>query len=558
MTPYNCLNGTHCDENPRLLNDILRGEWGWDGLVVSDWGGTNSVAEALKAGLDLEMPGPPRKRTWKAVQAALEAGDVSEATINARARSVLAFVKRVGTWDKTADTADATSSTVERAVDRPEHRTLIRDAGSRGIVLLKNQDDILPLNLTASTNTQTKKPTIALIGLAKDALAHGGGSASVRPHYKISPWQAMHEALGETCNLVYAKGVRRLRLQPPIKTHEAPADGTDDRDDDPNPDTKPVGVVYGLDGKAGFTIRFHPATSDGQIVEGGEPAVVHGHPTSSYTPLGTQTSLNKVVEIIGDFTPAESGNHCLSCSGIGPTQVFIDDGLVFDQAANAPDPMGAIFAANTEPEFRHGFEEGRTYRLRIRTYPPTGLARLNLSILESRSGARLGFSLASDRDSDTVFLQEAAQVAAAADIAIVFTGHDPQWETEGRDQDSFHLPLTQDDLVATVSKAAPAGKTIVVNATGTPVAMPWFGRRRRRPTVLVPRPGMRPLCCRRAHRRHEPRGPPACQLPCTSRGHACFSQLWRRADTGQSQAGCQTTTRASLWATAITTASPRL
>ncbi|KAL1893045.1 hypothetical protein Sste5346_006726 [Sporothrix stenoceras] len=471
MTSYNCLNGTHCDGNARLLDDILRGEWGWDGLVVSDWGGTNSVGEALTAGLDIEMPGPPRKRTWAAVQAALKAGEVTEATIDKRARSVLAFIKRVGGWEKITDSA---SSTVEQAVDRPEHRSLIRDAGSRGIVLLKNQDNILPINLTTTKNTQAKKPTVALIGLAKDALAHGGGSASVRPHYKISPWEAMHEALGETCNLVYAKGVRRLRLQPPIKTHEPPAEGADDRDDDPNPDTKPPGTVYGLDGKAGFTIRFYPATTDGQIVTGSEPNVVHGHPTSSYSPLGTQTSLNKVVEIVGDFTPAESGNHCLSCSGIGPTQVFIDDALVFDQATNAPDPMGALFAANTEPEFRHAFEQGRTYRLRIRTYPPTGLARLNLSILEGRSGARLGFSLASDRDSDTLLLKEAAEVAAAADVAIVFTGHDPQWETEGRDQDSFHLPLTQDELVATVAKAAPAGKTVVVNATGTPVAMPWL------------------------------------------------------------------------------------
>ncbi|CAK7227932.1 hypothetical protein SBRCBS47491_006733 [Sporothrix bragantina] len=469
MTSYNCLNGTHCDGNKRLLQDILRGEWGWDGLVVSDWGGTNSVAEALDAGLDLEMPGPPRKRTWAAVKAALDAGEISEATIDARARGVLAFVKRVGAWDKATEITEAN---VERAVDRPEHRSLIREAGARGVVLLKNQDNVLPLRF--DTASKTKKPTIALIGLAKDALAHGGGSASVRPHYKISPWQAMHEALSETCNLVYAKGVRRLRLQPPIRSHELPAEGTDDRDDDPNPDTKPAGTVFGLDGKAGFTILFHPATSDGQIVQGSEPMTVHSHPASSYSPLGTQTSLNKVVEMIGDFSPAESGSHCLSCSGIGPTQVFVDDALVFDQATNAPDPMGALFAANTEPEFRHAFEAGRTYRLRIRTHPPTGLARYGLSILEGRSGARLGFSLASDRDSDALLLQEAAAAAAAADVAIVFTGHDPQWETEGRDQDSFHLPLTQDDLVATVAKTAPAGKTVVVNATGTPVAMPWL------------------------------------------------------------------------------------
>lgn len=462
MTSYNCVNGTHADGNKRLIKDILRGEWGWKGLVMSDWGGTNSVGQALEAGLDLEMPGPPRKRTIPAVLDSIESGEVSVDTIDKRVRAMLEFIKRVGAWDTALPTGP------EGAVDRPEHRRLIRDAGSRGIVMLKNADHVLPLR----TGSDAPK-RIALIGLAKDALAHGGGSASVNPHYKISPWDGLREAFGDNCEFIYAKGTRRLRLLPPLRVLEE-KNGVVDTSDDPNPDTKPGGTIQGLDGKHGFTIMFHDADEDGQLIQGSEPKVIHGHPISAFSPLGNQASLNKVVEIIGDFVPNETGNHCLSCSGIGPAQVYINDSLVFDQTTNAPDPMGALFAANTEPEIRHAFEAGKTYRLRIYTRPPTNLAAFGLSILEGRSGVRLGFILASDRDSDNALLSEAAEAAANADVSIVFTGHDPQWETEGRDQDSFDLPLTQNELVATVAKAAPAGKTIVVNCTGTPVAMPWL------------------------------------------------------------------------------------
>lgn len=452
MTAYNCLNGTHCDGNERLLNDVLRGEWGWGGLVMSDWGGTNSVAGSLTAGLDLEMPGPPRQRTVANVLASLKAGEVSEATIDARARSVLAFAKRVRAWDET------NSSAVEKAVDRPEHRSLIREAGARSIVLLKNDNGVLPVH--PGKLSSTSKPTVAFIGLAKDALAHGGGSASVRPHYKVSPWEALHEALGDQVNFAYAKGVRRLRLQPPLRSHEV----TDE--DDAHPDNTLPGTVHGLDGQPGFTLLFHDLD--------GTSTVTHGHPTSSYSPLGSQASMNKVVEIVGNFVPTASGNHCLSCSGMGPTQVFVDDTCVYDQAGNCDDPMGALFAANTEDEVRHHFEKGTQYRLRIVTRPPANLASKGLAILEGKSGARLGFLLEEDRDGDDRLVQEAVAVATSADLAIVFTGHDPQWETEGRDQDSFHLPRTQDALVAAVAAAAPPGKTIVVNGTGTPVAMPWL------------------------------------------------------------------------------------
>ncbi|KAK1489750.1 hypothetical protein CTAM01_10966 [Colletotrichum tamarilloi] len=436
MSAYNLINGKHCDSNEWLLKEVLRGEWGWKGLVMSDWGGTNSVAEGIKAGMDIEMPGPPRIRKPAAVLNAVKSGEVTEADIDERVRTILEWTEQLnGFKDPTI--------TVEKAIDRPEHRALIRDAGARGIVVLKNDNNILPL-----TKEKVKGKKIALIGYAKDGLAHGGGSASVNAHYRLPPWDALHEALGSDVEFTYAKGAHKERLLPPI-TH----DGR-------------VGTIVGLDGKPGFSRVFYDfGKEDAQPV-----SVLNSYPNSAYSPLGSQESMWKTLDIVGDFTPSETGSHYIACSGIGPTQVFVDDEVVFEQKGNCADPMGALFQAANEPQTKHAFTAGKTYRLRIHSKPPT---KIGLEILEGRTGVRMGFGLESDRDAD---LQgEAARVAAEADLAIVFTGHDPQWETEGRDQESFHLPYDQDGLIDVVAKAS-GGKTIVVNSTGVAVAMPWLGK----------------------------------------------------------------------------------
>ena len=119
------------------------------------------------------MPGPPRSRTLEAVHEALKNKAVSEADVDARVLATLKLLKKVGKFDDRKDTPE------EEAIDRPEHRALIRKAGSEGIVLLKNEGNILPLDVK-----KTKK--IALLGpLAKYAAAHGGGSASLNCHYKV-------------------------------------------------------------------------------------------------------------------------------------------------------------------------------------------------------------------------------------------------------------------------------------------------------------------------------------------------------------------------------------
>ncbi|KAF4968983.1 hypothetical protein FZEAL_10311 [Fusarium zealandicum] len=431
MTAYNMINGHHADSHPFLLKKVLRGDWGWEGLVMSDWGGVNSTPDSLEAGLDLEMPGPTRWRKTEDVIAAIKAGKTSEKTIDERAARVLQFLERLRCFE------DPTIPD-EKAINKPEHQALIREAGSKGIVLLKNQDQILPLS-----KDKVKGKKIALLGHAKIGLAHGGGSASVNAHYKVTPWDAMHEALGDSVEFSYAKGAHTFRMLPAIAEN-----------------------VVGLDGKPGFTFK---------LFEPGNPEPIetrHGHADSEVSVLSGFGFSHKDVSLEGTFTAQESATYYFSCSGLGPSKLVIDDKLIYEQTENCKDAMGFLFGGAPAPEFKVSFEAGRQYKLFLHTSPPAPNDREDLGILEGRCGLRVGYMSESEYERD--LLGEAVEVAKAADIAVVFTGHEPFWETEGQDQVSFNLPKdgSQDRLIASIAAANP--NTIVVNSTGVAVAMPWL------------------------------------------------------------------------------------
>ena len=126
MSSYNKLNGTYTAENHWLLTKVLREDWGYDGVVMSDWFGSRSTEPTVNAGLDLEMPGPTRDRGDKLI-AAVQAGLVSAQTIRTRAANMLRLMARVGSLTDHRPHHEV-------AEDRPEHRALIRRAGAEGAV----------------------------------------------------------------------------------------------------------------------------------------------------------------------------------------------------------------------------------------------------------------------------------------------------------------------------------------------------------------------------------------------------------------------------------------
>lgn len=146
------------------------------------------------------MPGPPNRRQLDVVKKALNDGQVDIKDIDQRALAVLKLLKRTGKL------TDRKNTPKEQAISRPEHEALIREAGAEGIVLLKNSPAVLPLNPENSRK-------IALLGpLAKYASAHGGGSASLNCHYKVNPYDAFQQRLGDKCEITHSKGELRFTL----------------------------------------------------------------------------------------------------------------------------------------------------------------------------------------------------------------------------------------------------------------------------------------------------------------------------------------------------------
>ena len=211
MSAYNKVNGIHCGESPALLEDILRKQFGFQGFVVSDWGSTYSTAPTVNAGMDLEMPGGAPMQEWirKAktqeagngagwltadkVLAAVKAGQISDTTLNRNVSRILRVIFLSGIFDH--------PHTAGGAVDTPAQRAIARQGATEGIVLLKNDGDLLPLNLS-------KLHSIAVIGPdAAIARTGGGGSSLVRPKYAIAPLAAIRERAGDSVAVKYAQGV---------------------------------------------------------------------------------------------------------------------------------------------------------------------------------------------------------------------------------------------------------------------------------------------------------------------------------------------------------------
>jgi len=202
MTSYNRLNGKHCSESKELLDGILRGDWGWNGLIMSDWTGVYSVDESIKAGLDVEMPGPPVMR-GSTVNRAFGAGKLTPDDVDDRVRNVLHLLNF-------AIDSGIPFYAGEDKVDTPELRALLREAAANATVLLKNDSGLLPLGASA------KGKRIAVIGSnAKVAFPSGGGSASLAPSWVVSALDGITAAAEEAgASVDYAVGVAAFRYVP--------------------------------------------------------------------------------------------------------------------------------------------------------------------------------------------------------------------------------------------------------------------------------------------------------------------------------------------------------
>jgi beta-glucosidase len=434
MAAYNRVNGIHCSENPALGHAILRDEWHWDGVLMSDWHATHDTVAAARAGLDLEMPGPPL-HLGPELGAAVRRGDVDEEVLADAARRVLTLAARVGALGGRRPAAppaeDAGSGLVLLSDDTAA--ALVRRAAAESFVLLSN-DGTLPLDARGLGK-------VAIIGPnAARPCTQGGGAANIAAPYQSTPLDGLRAALPETVELVHEPGCGIDMFVPLMSNMD----------------------VVDLDGDPGLTLEyFHGQEPVGQPVvrrniRASELEMFHALPAELKRD-------DFSVRMSGWLTPATTGTHQMAMRGAGGRRLFVDGKPAADawQAAGAVDPPAARFEGK-EYLAPFEFETGRRVLITAEAHQDSALPNLLI----------VGCA-APQADPDDM-MAAAVAAAAAADVAVLVVGTDDVYEGEGRDRKSTALPGRQSELVERV--AAVNKKTVVVVNAGCQMDLPWADR----------------------------------------------------------------------------------
>lgn len=221
MGAYNKINGYHCCENKNLLDLVLRNEWGFDGTVISDWGGVHKTKEAAECSLDIEMSVFPDFDEYKLanpLKEAIRKGEISEEAVNAKVRNILRMMFRLKMIGKHKDERKRGS------YNTPEHREMILRTAEESMILLKNENHTLPLNAG-------KIKKLVVIGQnAAKIHSDGGGSAEIKALYEICPLMGLKTYLGGNTEIQYLKGYY-VPDKPKTFDHNWQADSLDDLKD---------------------------------------------------------------------------------------------------------------------------------------------------------------------------------------------------------------------------------------------------------------------------------------------------------------------------------------
>ena len=438
MSSYNKVGGEHAAQNRRLLTEILRDEWGFDGFVVSDWYGVHEAAPAANAGLDLEMPGPVRIYGDKLV-AAVERGDVEERQVDRLVRNLLVLANRVRADERSADVD-------EQSIDDPAERALTRRAAVAGTVLLRNEPSpgptgtspVLPLD-------PSRLRRVAVIGPNADIdRCMGGGSASLTPLGHRTLLAAVTDRIGPDtttgATVTYEPGVRIDRLTPVVRKDQ----------------------LVGPTGERGLTVSFVNGSdwTRQSVLEQRTPTTL----VRFFGSLPEGVDPRKFsARVEGSFVPTVDGPHTIGVVTTGPMTVAVDTGDGLREVLADRDmslPRSEEFFGYGSVEITHEMEcragEAVPLYVGFATASGNGFAAIRVGI----------------RPPEPADLMDRAIAAAAdADVAVVMVGTNDEWETEGHDRATMDLPGGQDELVRRVVAANP--NTVVIVNAGSPVTMDW-------------------------------------------------------------------------------------
>ncbi|MFF1408953.1 glycoside hydrolase family 3 C-terminal domain-containing protein [Streptomyces sp. NPDC058289] len=414
MAGYNSVNGATMTASP-LLAEPLKGDWGFDGVVVSDWGALRSTLEPALAALDLAMPGP--QGPWEAsLVRAVQDGHVPERAIDEKVRRLLRLAGRVGALE-----TDRPPRTPAFGPDAA--RTLLRRTVAAGSVLLSNRE-VLPLDPSSLAK-------VAVIGVhAASPRVQGGGSAGVFPSYVVTPLDGIRARLDGRARVVHVPG-------PGLDVPPAPLDTgwcSDPRSGEP-------GVLLRLLDEAGHELHTEHRLSGRQL----EPPVV---------------AAARTVEISALVRPRATGEWTFGIAGFGRMSLTLGERTVLD---------GEFPCTTDDPAIVHVNPPLHTVRATLDTTEPVLLtARRELV---PGAGRATIVAAAPPEPEAAAALAEAVRAAREADAVIVVVGTTEHTETEGHDRSDLSLGGHQDELVRAV--AAVNRRTIAVVNSGGPVELPW-------------------------------------------------------------------------------------
>ncbi len=415
MAAYNAVNGPTMTANAILLRDVLKSDWGFTGVVVSDWSATTTTVQSAVAGLDLVMPGPDGPWGDKLV-AAVRNGSVSESEIDDKVARLFALARRLGGFNGSM------------AVPAPELITseLLSRVTSRSFVLLSNPRGVLPLK-------KANLRSVALIGPnVVEPQTQGGGSVRVLPSERVHLAESLRRALGAAATVTVHQGCLTSATVPP------PLDGAL-RD----PVSGRSGTRLEIRNPEGEVVYDAPIPSSVATWWDGLPNVVHA-PGSE-------------VVMRGVFRADAGGQYVLGAAGAGRMRVTVNGSVLAESTSLFPGEV--VEALGRPPELRVpiSLDAGQEVDVRLDYRPEKRFVTLRLGIAPQRE------------DSDLI--EEASQAADDADVAVVVVGSAEGTESEGYDKDTMVLPGRQDELVRRVAAANP--NTVVVVNSGMPVLMPW-------------------------------------------------------------------------------------
>ena len=413
MSAYNRIRGEYASQNDYLLKTILKGEWGFDGLVISDWGGTYS--EVVPAGgLDLEMPGPARWMSADYVHKALSEGRLTEQALDDKIRRLLRALERAGRFDHTAMPS-------EGGLNTPAQRDLLRRAAREAIVLLKN-DGALPLYGLRR---------LAVIGAnARWGQIMGGGSSMVVPYYAVSPLDGIHRRVGASFEVDYAIGAFSHRFPPYLE-----------------PD-----CLQTQQGESGWLLEvFDGDSRDGCPVHSQRINYTIVNFWDVHEHLFSRPGIT--ARISGVFIPKESGTHAFWLEAAGETRLSLNG--------------RPIISINSQP----GHSQTENTQLSLRAGEPVAV-QIDFRAPSRRPGGWIRLGCLPPHPDDLI--GEAVKLASGSDAAVIVAGLTPDWESEGFDRADMRLPGEQNELIRRVAEVNP--RTVVVLNCASALEMPWLDK----------------------------------------------------------------------------------